>query len=100
MNARIQITMAPELQRRARAKAAELGISFGEYIRRLVADDLNEPKNPKPDISTLFDLVDEGPPTDIARNNDKMIGEAVWQEYLRDTGRLQEQKRRRTNGKR
>jgi hypothetical protein len=26
-------------------------------------------------------------PTDIARDKNKMIGEAVWQDYLRKTGR-------------
>jgi hypothetical protein len=87
MNARrTQITMDPELQRRAQAKATELGISFAEYIRRLVADDLGTPK-PKPDISILFDLGASREPTDIARDKDKMIGEAVWQDYLRKTGR-------------
>jgi hypothetical protein len=85
MNARTQITMDPDLQRRAHAKAAELGISFAEYVRRLVANDLGEPK-PKVDISAIFDLIDEGPPTDIARDKDKMVGEAVWGEYLRKTG--------------
>jgi len=86
MNARTQITMDPELQRRAHAKAAELGISFAEYVRRLVADDLGAPK-PKADVSILFDLVDQGAPTDIARDKDKMLGEAAWTEYLRKTGR-------------
>jgi hypothetical protein len=86
MNARTQITLDPELQRRAHAKAAELGISFAEYIRRLVANDLGAPK-PKADISMLFDLGASGEPTDIARDKDKMIGEAVWQDYLRKTGR-------------
>jgi hypothetical protein len=86
MNLRTQITMDPELQRRAHAKAAELGISFAEYVRRLVADDLGETKR-KADISAIFDLVDEGPPTDIARDKDKMVGEAVWAEYLRKIGR-------------
>jgi hypothetical protein len=86
MNARSQITLEPDQQRRAQAKAAELGISFAEYIRRLVAQDLGGPR-PKVDISCVFDLVDQGPPTDIARDKDKMIGEAVWQEYLRKTGR-------------
>jgi len=86
MNARTQITMDPDLQRRAQARAAELGISFAEYVRRLVAKDLGGPQ-PKADISVLFDLVDEGPPTNIARDKDKMIGEAVWSEYLRKTGR-------------
>jgi hypothetical protein len=79
--------MDPELQRRAQAKAAELGISFAEYIRRVVAGDLGEPRKSKPDISTLFDLGASSGPTDIARDKDKMIGQAAWDEYLRDTGR-------------
>jgi hypothetical protein len=93
MNARTQITMDPEMQRRAQAKAAELGISFAEYVRRLVAHDLGEPK-PKADISIMFDLIDEGPPTDIARDKDKMIAEAVWDNYLRKMGRRPRRKRR------
>jgi hypothetical protein len=91
MNARTQITMDPEMQRRAHAKAAELGISFAEYVRRVVAQDLGEPK-PKADISIIFDLVKDGPVTDIARDKDKMLGEAVWQEYLRKTGRKRQSK--------
>ena len=86
--------MDPELQRRAHAKAAELGISFAEYVRRLVADDLGEHKR-KVDISVVFDLIDEGPPTDIARDKDIMIGEAVWAEYLRKTGQTGRRSRRR-----
>jgi hypothetical protein len=94
MNARTQITMDPEIQRRAQAKAAELGISFAEYVRRVVIQDLG-PLKPKVDISILFDLGASGEPTDIARDKDKMIGEAVWQEYLRKTGR---KRRRRAVG--
>jgi hypothetical protein len=93
MNARTQITMDPELQRRAQARAAELGISFAEYVRRLLASDLGERK-PKADISIVFDLIDEGPPTDIAGDKDKMIGEAVWADYLRKTGRKPRRKSR------
>ncbi len=100
MNARTQITMDPELQRRAQAKAAELGVSFAEYIRRLVAGDLGEPKKSKPDISTLFDLGASKEPTDIARDKDKMIGQAVWEEYLRDTRRLPKAKMRRSRTRR
>lgn len=92
--------MDPELQRRAQAKAAELGISFAEYIRRLVAGDLGEPKKSRPDISTLFDLGASAEPTDIARDKDKMIGQAAWQEYLRDTGRLPKAKIRRPRTRR
>jgi hypothetical protein len=91
--------MDPEMQRRAHAKAAELGISFAEYVRRLVMQDLGEPK-PKADISLIFDLIDDGPVTDIARDKDKMIGEAVWQEYLRKTGRKRRRKATPKTGRR
>jgi hypothetical protein len=86
MNARTQITIDPEMQRRAHAKAAALGISFAEYVRRLLAQDLGEAKR-KVDVSLVFDLVDEGPDTNIARDKDKMVGEAVWKEDQRKTGR-------------
>jgi hypothetical protein len=97
MSVRTQITLDPETQARAQAKAGELGISFAEYVRRLVAEDLGEPR-PNVDVSIIFDLIDEGPPTDIARDKDKMIGQAVWQEYLHETGR--KTRRRRTKASR
>ena len=78
--ARIQTTVASDMQRRAQARAAKRGISLADYVRSLVVDDL-ERANSKFDISTMFDLIDEGPPTDVARDKDKMIGEAVWLEY-------------------
>ena len=86
MNTRTQITLAPAVQRRARAKAARLGLSFAEYVRRVVVKDLGDPPQSKFDITEIFDLIDEGPPTNIARDKDKMIGEAVWQEHLRSLG--------------
>ena len=93
MTARTQITMDPEMRRRAHAKAAELGISFAEYVRRVIARDLGEAK-PKADISMIFDLIKDGPPTDIARDKDKLVGEAVWQEYLYETGRKRPRRRK------
>ena len=86
MNARTQITLDPQMRRRGRAKAAELGIWFAEYVRRLLAQDLDQPK-PKADISILFDLGASDEPTDIARAKDKMVGDALWEEYLGDMGR-------------
>jgi hypothetical protein len=86
MNARTQITLDREIQRRAQAKAAELGISFAEYVRRLLAQDLSAAPVRKAHISLLFDLVDEGPATNIALDKDRMIGEAVWNEHLRKRG--------------
>lgn len=99
MNARTQITLDPEVQRQAQAKAAELGISFAEYIRRLVTSDLGAPQK-KADISIFFSVIDEGPVTDIARDKDKMIGEAVWKEYLRKTRRKPETRARRKSDRR
>jgi hypothetical protein len=93
MNARIQITMDPEMRRRARAKAAELGISFAEYVRRVIAQDLGEAK-PRADISMIFDLGASEEPTDIARDKDKLLGEAVWKEYVRKTGHKPKRRRR------
>jgi hypothetical protein len=86
MNARTQITLDTDTQRRAHAKAAELGVSFAEYVRRLIAQDQREPRS-KCDISLMFDLVDEGPATDIARDKDKLVGEAVWQEHSKTRGK-------------
>lgn len=80
MSNRVQITLDAESQRRAQAKAAELGISFAEYVRRLVAADLGEAK-PRGDISVLFDLGASSRPTDIARDKDAMIEQAVWEEH-------------------
>jgi hypothetical protein len=31
------------------------------------------------DVSVIFDLVVEGEPTDISRDKDKMIGDAIWE---------------------
>lgn len=70
-----QITLDPELQ--ARQKAASLGISLAEYVRGLLARDLAEPgeKEP-PDVRQVFDLGDSGG-TNVARDKDRMIGDAV-----------------------
>jgi hypothetical protein len=93
MNARTQITLDPDLQRRAHAKAAELGISFAEYVRRLLASDLGERK-PAPDISAVFDLGASAEPTDIARDKHKLLDQAAWEEYLRETGHKREPRSR------
>jgi hypothetical protein len=80
MNARTQVTLDPEMQRRAQARAAELNISFAEYVRRLLAQDLGESKR-KADVSALFDLADAEPATNIARHKDRMIAEAILKEH-------------------
>lgn len=79
MTSRTQVTLDPELQLRARARAAALGISFAEYIRRLVAHDLAGPElrgNP----AVLFNLGSSSG-SDVAREKDRMVGEAVTAEH-------------------
>ncbi len=72
---RTQITLDRELRNRARERAAELGISLAEYIRRLLARDLSGPQ-PSSDPSIVFDLGDSGG-SDVASYKDEMVGEAA-----------------------
>ena len=75
MMARTTIALEPETQKRARARAAQLGISFSEYLRRLVDRDLGE-RRPRLGPEAVFDLGrSEG--GDIARNKDALVGEAA-----------------------
>lgn len=76
MVVRTQISLQPEAHRRARRRASELGISLAEYVRRLVDADLAEPDLGEVDVAGVFDL-GHGGETDIARDKDRLIGEAV-----------------------
>lgn len=75
MVARTQVSLDLETQRRARRRASELGISFTQYIRGLVARDLATPSRPT-NPSLVFDLGTSGG-ADVARNKDALLGEAV-----------------------
>ena len=70
MMSRTQITLESEVQRRARQRASELGVSLAEYVRRLVARDLARPKT-----AIEVDLGNSGG-ADIATDKDSMIAEA------------------------
>jgi hypothetical protein len=76
MMSRTQITLSPEDHRLAQRRAGELGISFAEYVRRLVRKDLGEPTLPKADISVIFGLGDSGG-SDVATHKHDYVGEAV-----------------------
>jgi hypothetical protein len=75
MVVRTQVTLDADAHRRARRRAAELGISFAEYIRRVVDRDLGEPP-PQADPSEVFGLFDSGD-ADVAREKDRMVDAAV-----------------------
>lgn len=79
MMARTQITLDRELHRRARARAADLGVSLAEYVRRLVAADLGGMRQPV-GVEAIFDLGDSGG-SDIARHKDEYVGEAFEAEW-------------------
>jgi len=74
MMARSQITLDPEVQRRARQRANDLGVSLAEYVRRLVTRDLGGTP-PAASPSLVFNLGSSGG-SNIARDKDAMIAEA------------------------
>jgi hypothetical protein len=75
MVTRTQITLDSEMQRRARRRASELGISLAEYLRGLVSRDLSRTET-KLDVSCVFDL-GHSDGSNIANHKDEMIGEAM-----------------------
>ena len=81
MTTRTQISLDVETQRRAQAKAAKLGVSFAEYVRRLIASDIGEPRQ-RADITSIIGLGDSGG-TNISRDKDKLIGEAIAKRKLK-----------------
>ncbi|HEX3068381.1 MAG TPA: hypothetical protein VHX14_07385 [Thermoanaerobaculia bacterium] len=74
MMVRAQVTLDREMYRRARKRASELGVSFAEYVRRLVALDIPVPQK-KADPSILFAL-GRSNGSDVAANKAVMIAEA------------------------
>lgn len=83
MASRTQIRLDPELLARAREKAADLGVSLAEYMRRLVQRDLEQPRA-RSDLSGIFDLGDSGG-SDVARSKDAYIAEAAIGEHATET---------------
>ena len=82
MTTRMQVTFQPEEHRRAKRRAAELGISLAEFVRRSVDLALDEPTRSKPDISAIFGLGDSGG-SNIAKHKDEYLDEAVEADYLK-----------------
>jgi hypothetical protein len=75
MMSRTQITLDPETQRKARHRAAQTGISLAEYVRCLVARDLDEPKVAVA-VRAVLDLGGSSG-SDVARDKNVMLGEAA-----------------------
>jgi len=75
MMQRTQITLDRTEHRRARRRAADLGISLAEYFRRLVRQDLEGPAITG-DPRSLFALGDSGG-SDVTAAKDAYVAEAV-----------------------
>jgi len=75
MTVRTQITMGTELQRRARRRASHLGLSLAEYLRHLIAHDLDMSES-STDVRRAFSL-GSSKNSGIARHKDKMVAEAA-----------------------
>ena len=86
MMARTQITLEQETHKRARRRANDLGVSLAEYFRRLVDKDLGTPKKTA-DVSCIFDLGRSAGVSNIAKNKDQMIGEAIEADFERSKRR-------------
>jgi hypothetical protein len=74
MPSRTQITLDSSLDRRAKQRARELGISFAEYVRRVIAEDLAD-RTPGSSIAELAGIGDSGG-GDIASKKDQYLDEA------------------------
>ena len=89
MTQHVTISLDDQELGRARALADSLGVSVEEYLQRLIAGHLPKPApavTARGRIEDLFDLVTEGEPTDIGRDKDKLIGEAIIKHHLEETG--------------
>ena len=72
----MQVTLEPEQHRRAKSRAAELGISLAEFVRRSLDRALDETARSRPDISAIFGLGDSGG-SNVAMHKDAYVAEAI-----------------------
>lgn len=77
---RTQVTLDPTEHRRARRRAADMGISLAEYVRRLVRQDLAGPTITS-DPTALFGLGDSGG-SDVATGKDAYVADAIAHERV------------------
>lgn len=83
-----QITLELDEKELARARlAAEAqGIAMEAYLRQLIEANLPIPgaqSRQQVYLSKIFGMGSSAEPTDIAKDKDKLIGEAVWEDYAR-----------------
>jgi hypothetical protein len=82
MLVRTQVSLPADDHRRAKQRAADLGVSLAEYIRRLVTQDLEESRGGA-DVTRLFALGASGV-TNVSENHDAHLAEALEARFPRD----------------
>jgi len=88
MTEHVTISLDAEHLERARREARRLGVSVESYLSHLVHGNLPTQAPAaieKPHISAIFGIGASAEPTDVGRDKDVMVGEAVWKEHLRKT---------------
>ena len=75
MSTNTPIVLEPELEKQAQQRAHQLGMPLADYIRQLIAQDLENPA-PANDPSIIFNLGNSGG-TDIARDKNHLLGAAL-----------------------
>src|SRR3954470_324901 len=86
MTEHVTISLEAEDLERARREARQLGVSLESYLSHLVHGSLPTPAptaHERPHISAIFGIGASIEPTDVGRDKDAMLGEAVWKEHLR-----------------
>ncbi|WP_420621515.1 hypothetical protein [Candidatus Poriferisodalis sp.] len=75
---RTVITLPAQMHTQAKRRAAELGISFAEFTRRIFEKELDA-SAPQGDLETICGMV-QGSPFDMARDGHSIVGAAVTAE--------------------
>ena len=81
---RTVITLPDHVHARAKQRAADLGISFAEFVRRLLSRELDTAA-PQAGIDSICGMV-AGPPLDMTRDGKRVIAEARHAQFV-DRGR-------------
>lgn len=81
MMVRTQISLEDQDHARAKKRAAELGISLSELVRRALRSELGE-RSGRGDLSELFGILDSGH-TDTSSRVDELVSEATWEDHMR-----------------
>lgn len=85
MMVRTQISLPDRDHAAAKQRAAEMGISLSELIRRALSAQLNAQPRQRGDLSHLFGILDSGH-SDTSSRVDELVAEEAWDDHLRSTG--------------